>query len=368
MTNNTAKQPLVLITGSSGLIGSRLMKALHRDFRIAGLDVVEPGEAIPGTQWFQCDMTDDESVASAVHCVNTDFGDKIASVIHLAAYYDFSGEPSPLYRQLTVEGTRRLIRELSRFDVEQFVFSSTLLVMKSSDDGHPVNAFSPTEAEWDYPKSKLAAEDVIQKARGDMPAVILRLAGIYDEDCHSPPIAQHIRRIYEKQLESYFFPGDKSSGQAFIHLDDLVACFRRVIECRKELSEYQIFVIGEEDVMNYQELQEELGTMIHGNEWPAIRIPKTAAKAGAWIKDKLASDEEDAPFIKPWMVDLADQNYPVSIKRARDKLGWEPKRSLRHSLPEMIGQLHHDPRQWYKANGLPYPDSVDESQPAESNK
>ena len=32
---------------------------------------------------------------------------RIASIIHLAAYYSFSGEPSPLYEQVTVRGTNK---------------------------------------------------------------------------------------------------------------------------------------------------------------------------------------------------------------------------------------------------------------------
>ena len=34
----------------------------------------------------------------------------------------------PLYRAVTVEGTRRLLRNLQEFEVEQFVYSSTMLV------------------------------------------------------------------------------------------------------------------------------------------------------------------------------------------------------------------------------------------------
>jgi nucleoside-diphosphate-sugar epimerase len=82
-------------------------------------------------------------------------------VIHLAAYYDFSGEPSPLYRTLTVEGTRRLLRALQQFKVEQFVFSSTLLVMKPVEQDEVNTERSVTENEeemWDYPRSKIEAE------------------------------------------------------------------------------------------------------------------------------------------------------------------------------------------------------------------
>jgi nucleoside-diphosphate-sugar epimerase len=60
------------------------------------------------------------------------FGKRIASVVHLAAYYDISGDPNPLYERVTVEGTRRLIDALQSFQVEQFVFASTMLVYKAT--------------------------------------------------------------------------------------------------------------------------------------------------------------------------------------------------------------------------------------------
>jgi nucleoside-diphosphate-sugar epimerase len=43
----------------------------------------------------------------------------VASVVHLAAYFDFSGEEHPLYDKLNVEGTRLLLRALGDFEVGQ---------------------------------------------------------------------------------------------------------------------------------------------------------------------------------------------------------------------------------------------------------
>ena len=40
------------------------------------------------------------------------YGTHIASVIHLAAYYDFFGRPSAKYDEITVHGTGRLLRGL----------------------------------------------------------------------------------------------------------------------------------------------------------------------------------------------------------------------------------------------------------------
>jgi nucleoside-diphosphate-sugar epimerase len=143
-------------------------------------------------------LTKDDSVANALGILRQRHGNHLASVIHLAAYYDFSGEPSPLYRDLTIEGTRRLLRGLQSFEVEQFVFASTLLVMKPSEDDEPIHETWPTEPAWEYPKSKLATERVIEHERGKMLGVILRIAGVYDENCNSVPISQQISRIMKR--------------------------------------------------------------------------------------------------------------------------------------------------------------------------
>jgi nucleoside-diphosphate-sugar epimerase len=352
---STRNEPIVLVTGSAGLIGSRIVDALAASYYVIGLDVKPPTKEIPGTTFVACDLTKMDSVTMALKQVAEQGGRNIASVIHLAAYYDFTGEPSPLYDTLTVEGTRRLLQQLQNFHVEQFVFSSSLLVMKPVEEGDSLTEDSPTEATWDYPKSKLEAEAVMQDERRNIPVVVFRIAGVYDEECHSIPIAQQISRIYQKDFESYFFPGDADHGQAFVHLDDLIGCIVKTIEQRSKLEPYELLLIAEPDVMSYAELQERIGELIHGQEWPTIRLPKIVAKAGAWVKDKLA-DEDQPAFIKPWMIDLADAHYPVDIGRARQKLGWNPKHRLRNTLKEMIVRLKQDPTLWHKTNNLPVPE------------
>jgi nucleoside-diphosphate-sugar epimerase len=344
-------RPLVLITGAAGLIGSKIIRELAEDHVIVGFDIAAPKERLPVADWIECDLTDDRSTRDSLERVRQKQGERLASVIHLAAYYDFSGEPSPLYERLTVEGTRRLLDELKRFDVEQFVFSSSLLVMKPTGQGETITEASPTQAEWAYPESKLRAEQVISEKQGKIPAVVLRVAGVYDEDCHSIPIAQQIRRIDAKDLESYFFPGNPEHGQSFVHLDDLAGCFRRVVDRRRALDPHEVFLIGEPDVVSYGELQDIIGERLHGKEWPTIRVPKTVAKAGAWAQQHLPGET----FIKPWMVDLADAHYPVDIAKARRKLAWQPRHSLRDTLPKMLDRLKTDRRRWYKTNKLEPP-------------
>lgn len=347
-------RPVVLMTGPEGLIGGRIIQRIQDRYAIVGFDRPPSPRDEEHIDYVHVDLTRPEEITAAFAYLREHHGNRIDSVIHLAAYYDFKGEPSHLYDTLTVEGTRRILRELQAFDVGQFIFSSSLLVLQPSENGELLHEGSPVQGSWDYPASKLKAEAVIREERGRIPALILRIAGVYDEDGHSIPVGQQISRIHEKQFESYFFPGNPDHGQAFVHLEDLAECFALAVAHRDSLGDYEEILVAEPDVMSYEELQDAIGLELHGDEWPTIRIPRFVAKAGAWVKDKLAGPD-DPEFIKPWMIDLADQHLPVDISKARKLLGWNPRHTLRETLPEILRRLKQNPRAWYELNEFPYP-------------
>ena len=88
---------IVLITGASGFIASALIERLADRYTLVGLD--RPGGANPSppAHTIEVDLGSDEAVREALENVRDEFGSRIASVVHLAAYYDISGEPNPLY-------------------------------------------------------------------------------------------------------------------------------------------------------------------------------------------------------------------------------------------------------------------------------
>lgn len=106
----------VLVTGSSGLIGRAVAERFSGHVNVVSFDREGPPPHPPVTVEYVCvDLTSDESVRMALERVRYAYGTRIASVIHLAAYYDFSGEPSPKYEEVTVRGTERLLRGLKGF-------------------------------------------------------------------------------------------------------------------------------------------------------------------------------------------------------------------------------------------------------------
>jgi nucleoside-diphosphate-sugar epimerase len=287
-------------------------------------------------------------VATSCRRPNT-FGSRIASVIHLAAYFDLTGEPDPKYQEITVNGTRRLLSGLQRFDVEQFVFASTMLVHAAARPGETIDEQRPLEPKYPYRASKIETEQLIHQQRGSVPVVYLRAAGVYDDLCRNAFLARQIARIYERSPKSYVYPGDLATGQSYVHIDDLVEAFARLIERRKDLPDELPLLLGEPDAMGYGELQEAIARHLHGTDWPTWEIPKPIAKAGSYVEADVLGED---PFIRPWMVDIADDHYGLDITRARELLGWEPGHSLRDTIPKIIRALKEDPVGWYRANKL----------------
>lgn len=361
-------KPIVLITGAAGNIGRSLATALSDAYTIVGLD--RPGSKAD-FPLIDADFTDDTSVAQAMAQFREVHGDHIASVIHLVAFFDFTGEENPLYDSVNVEGTRRLLRALQPIEVEQFVYASTMLVHAPGKPGEPIDEDQPIDPRWAYPESKAKGEAAIREEHGRIPYVLLRLAGLYDEQTSVPTLANQIARIHVRDFQSHFYSGSTIVGQSMVHREDMLDAFRRTIDRRRDIASGTAILIGEPEAMGYEALQDELGYLIHGVEdWPTLRLPKAAAAVGAWAQEKLepvvpdAIDQGEPPFIKPFMVRMADDHYELDITRARQLLGWEPRHWLKDRLPDMIRTLKQDPAAWYEANGLMPPPELAEAKEA----
>jgi nucleoside-diphosphate-sugar epimerase len=355
---------IIIVTGSNGRIGDAVMRRFAGRFSdVVGFDRKAPAPPPPGCTYVPVDITSEKSVREGLSVIRGHHGAAVAAVIHLAAYYDFFGAPSEKYTEVTVRGTERLLRGLKElaFHVEQFIFSSTMLVHRPAEPGQFINEDWAIEPTWAYPESKVRTEELIRKERGAIPAVLLRIAGVYDDLCHSIPLANQIQRIYERRLTSRVYSGSTSHGQSFLHMDDLVDAVELAVERRAELPVEAPILLGEPETLSYDELQHTFARLIHGEDWETLEVPEQLsplAKAGAWVMEKLPGAD---PFIKPWMIDRANDHYALDITRARTLLGWNPKRSLRATIPAMIVALKADPIGFYRENDLELPPELEKA-------
>lgn len=341
------KSEVIIVTGSSGMIGSTLIHKLAEKYHVVGFD--QDGYPFPPVE-AECvcvDLTNDDRMDFAFKRVRYAYGNKIASVVHLAVYYDFLGEPSDLYDKVTVKGTERMLKYLQEFEVEQFIFSSSMLVYKPSSPGVLITEESPLEPKWDYPKSKVTTEKVMHEKRGKIPIVMMRIAGVYSEEGSSIPITNQVQRIYEKQLTARLYPANTAHGSTYVHRDDVINAIVLAVEKRNVLPKEVVLNIGDDETLTYQELQDIISTEINGKKLPIIAIPKWFAKAGAFVQNLFGK-----AFIKPWMIDLADDHFEMDSSKAKKLIDWHPEHGLRDTLPKMIKNLKDDPENFYKVNHL----------------
>lgn len=361
-----AEKPIVIITGASGSIGQALCARLRKKYRVIGFDIHPCDSPDP---FVECDLTSDASLELGINKVAKDFGTDIAAIVHLAAYFDFTGEDHPAYEAVNEEGTRRLLHALKDFNVGRFIYSGTMLVHKAGKPGERIDETTPIAPSWAYPFSKAKAEDIIREERGDIPVTLLHIAGLYDDETAVPTLSHQIARIYERRIKSRFYSGDLKAGQALIHKDDLIDAFARVVERRNDLPDEHILLIGEGDAISYQTLQDRIGELIHGSEeWATLRAPAPIAKAASALEEKSEPivpddfDRGEKPFIRPFMIEMASDHYALNIEKANTLLDWTPQHNILDSLPKLIDTLKADPLGWYKANGILPPTWMEKAQ------
>lgn len=355
----SSEAPLVLITGGTGLLGSALTRRLLSDYRVVNLDRSCDPHTPAEVELICTDLTSQVSVDRAVDRILMVYGKEVASLVHLAAFYDFSGVDSPLYEEVTIDGTQRLLEATERLSLEQVVFSSTMLVHAPTEPGDPIDEDDAIEPTWPYPESKVETEEIVaEETLGRRRGVIVRLAGVYDEDGNSPPITNQIKRIDGNWLTSHFYPADLDRGQAFVHLDDAVDAMARIVDRRAVLPDDLEVLIAEPVTLGYGELQDIIGQALHGTDWATMEIPQSLATIGAWIRER--NPFGDDPFIRSWMIERASDHYEIDITRARRSLEWEPQHRVADVIPEMVRRLEQDPEGWYERNGLEPPRSPGE--------
>lgn len=347
--NEQQKRSTIIITGSNGFIGNAISNRLREKYNVIGFDQTIPKESKIAAN-FEVDIASAESISRALLKVSEQFGQEIASVIHLAAYYSFAEQESPLYDKITVKGTESLLNQLKKYKVEQFVFSSTMLIHKPVGIGEKIHEGSPVHPSWAYPKSKIDAEKILKEQHAHIPLVNLRIAGVYDDRCHSVPISNQIMRVYERQLSSRLYPGDVSKGQSFLHIEDLVEAVEKTVEQRHSLPDHVDLLLGEEKAISYADLQNSVSNLLHGRDWDSLKVPLWFAKAGSWLQHHTPLMRK--PFIMPWMIDFTNDHYELDISHAEKLLNWKPKHNVSKTIPKMIETLRNNPRQFYYENKL----------------
>lgn len=178
------KPNLILITGSTGLVGARLLRRLLQAGWKCRTLLRDTANTAPGAIPVRGDLLDPAALAEAVK--------DVTAVVHLAAV--FRTPDDQLIWKSNLDGTRNLIDAVSAMAPQaRFIFASTAHVYDAGNPhpGREDDTISPGHA---YPASKVAAEKLLQDS--GLNWSILRFPFVYgDGDGHLESLPKHLETL-----------------------------------------------------------------------------------------------------------------------------------------------------------------------------
>jgi len=304
----------VLVTGGAGFIGSHLVDRLIKEgFEVSVLDNLSTGRMenlmrhleSGGVRLVNADILDRRAVKQAL----TD----VEAVFHLAAITSvpYSIKHPDATRKANVEGTRILLDACLGGNVERFIYVSSCAVYGEPeylpiDERHPARPVSP------YAESKLEAERLcreFQKAYG-LKTTIVRPFNVYGPRMKSGMYGGVIARFIERLRlnKPPIIYGDGTQTRDFVHVWDVVNALMLTLNSQKAIGE--IFNVASGVATSIDEL--------------------------AKLVMELSGVDGLKPLYRPARNGDIKHSY-ADVSKAKAKLGYEPKISLKEGITALVG-------------------------------
>ena len=239
------KSGKVLITGATGLVGSRLLPRLLD----AGYDCVAlvRGKEVPvGVLAVEGDLFDQGQLEEAVK--------DVSAIIHLAAV--FRSPDTDLIWKSNFEGTQNLIDAAKKMaPAAHFILASTSHVY-NMDNPHPGREDDALNPQHAYPASKVAAENALRDS--NLNWSVLRFPFVYgDGDGHLAELPKHV-------TAAKFHPAMRMST---IHHRDIYTAVNLAL---KSVFDSRIVNIADEVPMSLYELLKIAGVTMESSSEPLL--------------------------------------------------------------------------------------------------
>lgn len=305
----------VLITGSSGFIGSRIVD------RLAG----DPSWQIVAATRGRVGMNR-ANIRHFTHgelSAHTDWQDGLAgvnAVIHLAArvhvMQDTASDPLAEFRRVNVEASLRLARQAAQAGVRRFVYLSSIKVNgESTSEGHPFTADAPPDPKDAYGVSKLEAERALRElaATSGMEVVVIRPPLVY-----GPGVKANFRSMMKWLDRGVPLPlGAIHNRRSLVALDNLVDLLATCVD--HPAAANQTFVVSDGNDLSTTELLRKLGSAL-GKPTRLLPVPAHLLEVVGALVGKRS------------VVQRVCGSLQVDVSKTRNLLGWTPPISVEEGL------------------------------------
>ena len=242
----------ILISGSSGYIGSCLYEFLKKKFTVYGIDKVFP-KLKKQKNFFKIDLTNSKKTDDIVSFL------KPCLIIHLAGQstLDFINKKKD-YITNNLEVTKNILASVKNNNVKHLMFSSTAAVYKTSNK--KLTEKSKLEPNNIYGKTKLSCEKYIQKLLDKKNTnflifrffnvcssqMSLKIGEMHNPETHYIPI---LAKKFNQNKKIYIYGNnfktkDKTCIRDYIHIGDILRAFLLGINYLKKNKKSEIINLG----------------------------------------------------------------------------------------------------------------------------
>ena len=344
----------MVITGATGFLGGQLLRHLRKEYRIVALGRRTPKEAGapegPGIEWFQVDLADLDALKAVFRSIAERGGAEL--LLHMAAYYDFTGEDNPEYQRTNVQGTRNLLELAPELKLRRFIHTGSVAACPFPPPGEAITEATPPDADFPYARAKKASEALVREASGRVPTCIVRPAAVFSDWCEYQPLDEFLRTWCSRRWNSRILGGKGLSAVPYLHVDDLLSFYLRVVERCDDLAPAEVLVASPDGCTSHAELFREVTRCWSGAARAPWLVPRPLAAAGIRAREGLGRLTGRMPFERSWMVDYIDLQLRIDASRTRRRLDWAPSRKLHllGRLPVLIENLRLHPAEWTEIN------------------
>lgn len=342
----------VVLTGSSGFVGSALLVELSRNYRVIGVDRREPTQALrtaaPDAEFGTLDIAD----AQAVNALFKSKAGAVDFVIHLAAFYHFDRDKHPEYARTNILGTQNVIAASIAARVKRLVFASSLAALAITPSGLALTEKSPIGGVIPYAWSKAGGEALLTTAAENIPVAILRIGAVFSDWTELPFLWSLLKLWGGKSRLSKVMPGRGRSGFPYIHRDDLVRLIARVLERTESIGRLETFLASQNGAVFHRELFECIHAARGSNSAKPFHIPRLAARLGLHAQWTLGWVTGKRPYERPWMIDYVDKPMIADTSYTRKILEWDctPELSLTRRVPVLYERFNTQRALWEERN------------------
>ena len=347
-------RPRLVLLGASGFNGRQLLEGIRNDYEVFALARTARETCgvpdHPNVTWIQTDITDGASVDAAFARIRQAGGADF--VVHLAAYYDFTGEDHPEYRRTNVEGLRFVLDACRTLRPRLFVFASSVAACEFPRPGRALTEASPADGSHAYAVSKRLGEGMLGAYRDAFPSVIVRLGAVFSDWCEYPPLFVLLERWRSTSWDRRILGGRGLFGVPYLHLRDVESFFVRLLARAEQWEPGEVLIASADGAVAVRDLFREATCGPTGDAESPIVLPRALCAFGLLARAGMGRLLGRAPFERPWMARYIDRQLAVDARRTRERLEWSPRERLEllRRLPFLLEHMRNESVEWERRN------------------